>query len=353
VYEKFYKLSGPPFKLTPDHRFFYRSAGHKKAMSYLQFGIHQGEGFIVITGNVGAGKSTLVRQLFAELDTSKVIASQIVTTQIEATGIVKLILSAFNLPIPNNDKASMLRSFETFLVQQYKQGKRVLLVVDEAQNLPLRTLEELRMLSNFVLDGQSLFQSFLLGQPQFNVLLADPQLEQLRQRVIASYHLESMSALETQEYIQHRLHRVGWTGKPMFTAEAYERVYAETEGIPRRINNLCNRVLLYGALEGLISINDTVVDEVVADHRREIAEGVALGEAVLSAAGQGHARASEARPNGSAEAAPRLDRIERHLEQHERAIQALLKTAMAILTSIRSADEQDRLSNGDERGSDS
>ena len=104
MYEKFYKLSGPPFKLTPDHRFFYRSAGHKKAMSYLQFGIHQGEGFIVITGNVGAGKSTLVRQLFAELDTSKVIASQIVTTQIEATGIVKLILSAFNLPIPNFPK---------------------------------------------------------------------------------------------------------------------------------------------------------------------------------------------------------------------------------------------------------
>ena len=321
-------------------------------MSFLQFGIHQGEGFIVITGNVGAGKSTLVRQLFAELDTSKVIASQIVTTQIEAAGIVKLILSAFNVPIPGSDKASMLRSLETFLVQQHKQGKRVLLVVDEAQNLPLRTLEELRMLSNFVLDGQSLFQSFLLGQTQFNVLLADPQLEQLRQRVIASYHLEPMSAMETQEYIQHRLHRVGWTGKPMFTAEAYERVYAETEGIPRRINNLCNRLLLYGALEGLMSINDTVVNEVIADHRREIAEGVALGEAVLSA-GQGHAGAGEARPNGSADATTRLDRIERHLGQHERAIQALLKSAMTILMSIRSNNERSEPADGDEHGADS
>ena len=351
MYEKFYKLSGPPFKLTPDHRFFYRSAGHKKAMSYLQFGIHQGEGFIVITGNVGAGKSTLARQLLAELDTSKVIASQIVTTQIEAAGIVKLILSAFNLPSPSNDKASMLRSFENFLVQQNKQGKRVLLVVDEAQNLPLRTLEELRMLSNFVLDGQSLFQSFLLGQPQFNVLLADPQLEQLRQRVIASYHLESMSAQETQEYIQHRLHRVGWTSKPMFTDEAYERIYTETEGIPRLINNLCNRVLLYGALEGLLSISDTVVDEVIADHRREIAEGVALGEAALSA-GHGHARLNEVRSNGSGDAAQRLDRVERHLEQHERAIQALLKTAMTILRQIRPVDEH-RPTNGDERAADS
>src|SRR6185312_5505011 len=210
------------------------------------------------------------------------------------------------------------------LVQQHKQGKRVLLVVDEAQNLPLRTLEELRMLSNFVLDGQSLFQSFLLGQPQFNVLLADPQLEQLRQRVTASYHLEPMSASETQEYIQHRLHRVGWTGKPMFTAEAHERIYIETEGVPRRINNLCNRILLFGALEGLASIDGAAVDEVIADHRREIAEGVALGEAALSAANTGHPRATEARSNGSSDATPRLDRIEQSLGEHERAIQALL-----------------------------
>src|SRR6185437_8580588 len=196
------------------------------------------------------------------------------------SGVLELILSAFNLPIPSNDKASMLRSFEAFLIQQNRQKKRVLLVVDEAQNLPLRTLEELRMLSNFVLDGQSLFQSFLLGQPQFNVLLANPQLEQLRQRVIASYHLVPMAAFETQEYIEHRLHRVGWVGKPMFTAEAYERIYAETEGIPRRINHLCNRILLYGALEGLITIDDIAIDEVIADHRRELAEGVAIGQAV-------------------------------------------------------------------------
>ena len=354
MYEKFYRLSGSPFKLTPDHRFFYRSAGHKKAMSYLQFGVHQGEGFILITGNVGTGKSTLVRQLFAELDTSKVIASQIVTTQIEAAGVVKLILSAFNVPIPGNDKASLLRSFEAFLVQQYKQNRRVLLVVDEAQNLPPRTLEELRMLSNFVLDGQSLFQSFLLGQPQFNVLLADPQLEQLRQRVIASYHLEPMSAFETQEYIEHRLHRVGWTGTPKFTPEAYERIYTETEGIPRRINNLCNRLLLFGAIEELTTIDDKVVDEVIADHRREVAEGVAVGQAMLSATdNKEHARGSETRSNGSADASLRLDRIERHLEQHERAIQALLKSAVAVLTSIQSGDEKSTTADGDKRGVDS
>src|SRR5262249_27941995 len=162
-----------------------------------------GEGFIVVTGKVGTGKSTLVGQLMAQLDTDRVVARQIVTTQVEAAGIIKLILGTFNITSHASDKASMLRSFETFLVQHHKLTKRVLLIVDEAQNLPLRTLEELRMLSNFVLDGQSLFQSFLVGQPQFNVLLADPQLEQMRQRVIASYHLEPMSAFETQAYIEH------------------------------------------------------------------------------------------------------------------------------------------------------
>ena len=320
-------------------------------MSYLQFGVNQGEGFIVITGSVGTGKSTLVRQLFAELDPKQVVASQIVTTQIEATGVLKLILSAFGLPASSNDKASMLQAFQTFLLQQSRQRRRVLLVVDEAQNLPLRTLEELRMLSNFVLDGESLFQSFLLGQPQFNVLLADPQLEQLRQRVIASYHLEPMSAFETQEYIEHRLHRVGWTGKPTLTAEAYQKVYTETGGTPRLINNLCNRVLMYGALEGLMTIDAAVVDEVVADHRREVTEGVAVGQTVLSVTDHGgRAKTPQSRPNGSAEMSPRLDRIERNLEQHERAIQTLLKSAVAILMSIRSSGEEDNPTDGNQSG---
>src|SRR5262249_30066268 len=283
-----------------------------------------GEGFIVVTGKVGTGKSTLVGQLLAQLDPDKVIASQIVTTQVEATGILKLILGAFNIPSHASDKASMLRSFETFLVQQRKLSKRVLLMVDEAQNLPLRTLEELRMLSNFVLDGQSLFQSFLLGQPQFNVLLADPQLEQMRQRIIASYHLEPMSAFETQAYIEHRLHRVGWVGKPRFTKEAHERIFSETKGIPRRFNNLCNRLLLFGAIEELMTIDEKAVEELIEDHRREAAEGVTIGQEIVSGfVGKGHSNGSEGKANGSAEASPRLEGIERHLELHERALQAL------------------------------
>ena len=351
MYEKFYKFVGSPFKLTPDHRFFYGSASHKKAMSYLQFGIHQGEGFIVVTGKIGTGKSTLVAQLLAQLDTDKVVASQIVTTQIEATGVLKLILGAFNLPALGSDKASMLRSFETFLVQQHKLKKRVLLIVDEAQNLPLRTIEELRMLSNFVLDGQSLFQSFLLGQPQFNALLADPQLEQLRQRVIASYHLEPMSAFETQAYIEHRLHRVGWVGKPSFTDGAYEHIYAETNGIPRRINNLCNRLLLFGALEELTTIDDKVVDEVIEDHRRETAEGVAIGQGALAGmSGKGPTNGNSGAANGFAETSLRLTGIEQHLELHEHALQALLTSAVAILTALHAGNEKAATTDKDQTG---
>lgn len=372
MYEEFYGLSGPPFKLSPDHRFFYRSHGHRKAMSYLKFGLHQGEGFIVITGAVGTGKSTLASQLFSELDSSEVIAAQIVTTQIEADDAVRMILSAFDIPAPNPDKASLLRAFENFLVHQHKLSRRVLLIVDEAQNLPMRTIEELRMLSNFSVGGQSLFQSFLLGQPQFNALLADPSLEQLRQRVIASYHLEPMTGPETREYIKHRLTMVGWTDDPSITDGAFDRVFAETEGIPRRINTLCNRLLLYGTLEEVHTLDEHAVDEVVEDLRKEVAEGVPVrrpgsgkeAEPALSArprraAAQTNGYAGEASaPGGSPgshgpsgdspaggpgggespagaippELGARLDRLEMLVARHEQVLREILETAVSYLS---------------------
>jgi general secretion pathway protein A len=272
MFEGFYGLSGPPFKLNPDPRFFFGSESHRKAMSYLKFGLHQEEGFIVITGAVGSGKSTVVNQLFAELDSEKIIAAKIVTTQLDAMDILRMLCGELGIEPAAPDKASILQALTRFLAYQSEAARRVLLIIDEAQNLPRDTLEELRMLSNLTHNGKALFQSFLVGQPQFSRTLADPELEQFLQRVIASYNLETLSAEETKSYIEHRLRLVGWQGNPTFTHGAYRMIHAETKGLPRRINLLCNRILFFGAIEGLQHVDDAVVTEVLSDLRNEAVE---------------------------------------------------------------------------------
>lgn len=294
MFEEFYGLSAPPFRLSPDHRFFFGSASHRRAMSYLRYGISQAEGFIVITGDIGAGKSTLASQLLAEVDRNEIVAAQIVTSNIEPDDVVRLMLSAFNIVPPATDKAALLRAFESFLLQQQKAKRRVLLIVDEAQNLPLKTIEELRMLSNFMIGGRSLFQCFLIGQPQFQALLLHPDLEQLRQRVIASYHLEPLGLAETQEYIEHRLRTVGWQGRPSFEENSFGLIHAATNGVPRRINTLCSRILLSGALEEKDQLDGALVGSVIAEMKTEVAE--AERTVVQRPAPQLYAQAQASRP---------------------------------------------------------
>src|SRR5919202_877650 len=192
MFADFYNLSGLPFQLTPDHRFFYGSRNHQKALAYLTYGLSQGEGFIVITGDIGAGKTTLLGHLLSELDRERYVAAQVTSTQINADDTLRMAASAFGLPQEGSDKATLLRRIEEFLRQCFRSGKRCVLIVDEAQNLPVSSLEELRMLSNFQTEARPLLQLFLLGQPQFRGVLASDALEQLRQRVIASYHLGPM-----------------------------------------------------------------------------------------------------------------------------------------------------------------
>jgi putative secretion ATPase (PEP-CTERM system associated) len=337
MYEGFYNLTAPPFRLSPDPRFFYASRGHTKAMSYLRYGLHQAEGFIVITGDVGTGKSTLVNALLAELDQTRVLPAQIVSTNIDADDAVRLIVSAYKLKPPATDKATLLRSFEAFLAEQHRAGRRVLLVVDEAQNLPLRTIEELRMLSNFNVDGRPLFQSFLLGQPQFKAVVANPNLEQLRQRVIASYHLEPMSADETRDYIEHRLNMVGWTGRPSFSEQAYALIHETMGGVPRRINTLCNRLLLYGALEKLNHFDRRVVETLISDLKGEVVESAAREQ---PAALQGAAAELN---NGALtpETAERLDRLEALINQHEQTLRQLLSMATGYLSAAHTGQGGD------------
>lgn len=266
MYDQFYGLSGRPFQLTPDPVFYFESATHRKALSYLGYGLAQGEGFIVITGEVGAGKSTLVSHLMQSVDKARLTAATIVTSQLDGLDMVHMAAESFGIDTRGLDKAATLKSIENFLHAEARTGRRCLLVVDEAQNLSIDALEELRMLSNFQLGASALLQIFLLGQPEFRDLVRDaPELEQLRQRVIATHHLEPMQADEVEPYVKHRLSRAGWSGNPAFSDDSFSTLYAETGGVPRKLNTLMNRVMLMGAVEQSHLVDSSLVEAVVAD----------------------------------------------------------------------------------------
>ncbi|AKU23065.1 XrtA-associated ATPase [Massilia sp. MB5] len=270
MYESYYGLSDKPFRLRPDPHFFFGSKGHKRAMAYLEYGLSQGEGFIVITGEVGAGKTTLVRNLFNQIETDRIVAAHIVNTHLDSDDTLRMVVAGFGLPYEDAaSKTVLLARLEAFLRASEQQGKRALLVVDEAQNLTPRVVEELRMLSNFQTDDKSLLQTFLLGQPEFRTTLHSPGMQQLRQRVIATYHLGPMDEHETQAYIEHRLLTVGWKGDPSFTPAAHAAIYEFTGGIPRKTNHLCDRMLLMGFLEEMHAFTDADVDTVIRDIQQE------------------------------------------------------------------------------------
>jgi len=234
--------------MSPDPRFYFSSKGHHKAMSYLQYGMNQGEGFIVITGDIGTGKTTVVKNLLKKLDADSFIARQLVTTYLDEGDLIEMVSESFNLPSQGLSKAARLNQLYKFFINSYKHKKRILLIVDEVQNLPLKTVEELRMLSNFQLNDKPLIQSFLVGQREFIETLQSDQMEQLRQRVIASTHLGPLKEQETEEYINYRLKRAGNAGG-LFDHNSCLLIHELTEGVPRRINVFCDRILLYGYLE--------------------------------------------------------------------------------------------------------
>ena len=266
MYEHHYGFSGRPFQLTPDPDFYFESITHKKAMSYLGYGLSQGEGFIVITGEVGAGKSTLVAHLMQRIDPKALTVAQVVTAALDGDEIVHVVAQAFGLPVEGQDKASALGAIERFLQDEARAGRRCLLVVDECQNLELTALEELRMLSNFQLGSHPLLQGLLLGQPEFRRTLAHhPELEQLRQRVIASHHLDALDSGEVEHYVRHRLGQVGWNERPGFAEGLMAGLYHHTGGIPRRVNQVMNRLMLLGAIEERDALTLEMLAEVMAE----------------------------------------------------------------------------------------
>jgi putative secretion ATPase (PEP-CTERM system associated) len=265
MYTDHYRLTGQPFQLTPDARFWFDSRTHKKAMAYLGYGLAQGEGFITVTGEIGAGKSTLVANDVAHIDGARINAISLVSTQVEGDDMLRLVAQGLGVATGQVEKARLLDAVEQRLEEELRAGKRTLLIVDEAQNLPVSALEELRMLSNFQIGGRALLQIVLLGQPEFRDKLAGPGLEQLRQRVLATHHLDAMGADEVAAYVRHRLTRVDWQGNPEFEPAAFDAVHRFTGGIPRKVNQLMQRVLLAAALENAELVTADMVEAVVAD----------------------------------------------------------------------------------------
>ena len=269
MYENYYGLTSKPFQLTPDPSFFFGSKWHKRAMSYLQYGLSQAEGFIVITGDIGTGKTTIANSLLDDMQ-EDIVAAQIVSPKLSPDELVKMVASKFNVPVKGSTKSDILNDLEAFLMDLHKQGKRALLLVDEAQNLPLETIEELRMLSNFQAAGKPLLQSFLLGQEELQPILRAPNMEQFRQRIVASCHLAPLTDVECQAYIEYRMQHAGWDGRALFSAGAYDRIFQFTHGVPRKINTLMDRILLYGFLEELETLNEEAVEDVIKEVSEEM-----------------------------------------------------------------------------------
>jgi general secretion pathway protein A len=317
MYEAYFGLSAKPFQLVPDPGFFFGSRGHKRAMAYLNYGLHQAEGFLVITGEVGAGKTTLIRNVLNQISDQQIVATQIVSSQLDENDLLRTVALGFGLAASKESKADLLGNLAAHFEALVRDGKRALLIVDEAQNLSPRAIEELRMLSNFQLGSSSLLQSFLVGQPEFREVMQRPEMKQLKQRVIASFHLGPLDNTETKLYIEHRLTKVGWKENPRFEAAAFDKISEVTGGIPRRINTLCDRLLLASYLGEQSIITPASVDEIsteIFDELSAIQIKPSSKPADWQAVGQNNASV----PNAQ------LDRIERSIQLVNSQLQMLL-----------------------------
>ena len=265
MYEAFYSLNGAPFMLSPDPKFYFGSRSHNKALAYLHYGLRQAEGFVVISGAAGVGKSILIAHLLDQLSRTNTLAVRLPTASIGPGELVDYLLSAFQIE-PTGALASEKReSLQDYLYDQRTRGRRALVIVDEAQKLSADVLEELRLMANLDCDGSALLQVFLFAQPEFQATIEKQEMTQFRQRIISSYQLENLSGAETREYVLHRLTVAGWKGEPAIDNDAFPAIFETTLGLPRHINALCQRILVLCALEKRRAVSRDTVMEAAAD----------------------------------------------------------------------------------------
>lgn len=266
MYENFYNFKAEPFRLSPDHRFCFKHQSYAKAKAYMQYAFQRAEGFVMITGRPGTGKTTLVSDLVESLPTNQVSVAMLVCTQLGADDLLRMVADAFGLKSSEGHKSTLLQELTKVFISSHKMGKRALLIIDEAQDLSTSALEELRLLTNLQINRQPLLQIFLLGQEELRDMVQQPNMEQVHQRLVAACHLATLSEEDTKSYIKHRLLQVGWNGDPAISEAVYPVIHKVSHGIPRRINMICSRLLLHGCVEGIhkIGIADakTVLTEI-------------------------------------------------------------------------------------------
>jgi general secretion pathway protein A len=310
MYEAFYSFRKKPFELSPDPNFLFKSQRHQKALSYLEYGLSENVGFLVLTGDVGCGKTTTAKYVIRELGRSFVL-SYVAHTHLSSDQVLKMIIAGFGLPTQMGEKSNSLDVLTRFLLTMRKKGKRALVVIDEAQNLTAMALEEIRMLSNIQNDSGALIQILLIGQPELLRTLKKPAMRQLAQRVAVHFHLTGLERQETAEYIAYRLEMVGGQ-RDLFTAAAVDRIFALSGGVPRLINLICEAALVYGFADESPRISQDIIRQIVSDR---IGVGIATDpEETITPAQDAEAFA--------------------HLNGYEERMMALQKDVEAMKTSV-------------------
>ncbi len=275
MYETYYGFKEKPFTTLPDPDFLYMSKKHEMALTYLEYGISSLAGFMVLTGEIGSGKTTLLNYLLKKIDDHSTNIALVFNTSFNPVEFLESILREWGVACKNAGKAELYDILNTFLISEYEKKRRVILIIDEAQNLPFETLEEVRMLSNLNDEKRPLLHIILSGQPSLKNRLNTPQMEQLRQRVSVHYHLDPLDTEEAFNYIESRLAKVGGQDHSIFTPEAQEKIYACSRGVPRLINLVCDLALVYGYAEQIKPINDSIIEMVVEDRK---SMGLGMGD---------------------------------------------------------------------------